>query len=215
MTDEREFLSARKPCFVAIVGGSGAGKSWLAARLQEIGGKEAACVSLDDFYLDRSHLAPEVRCRINFDHPRAIDWQLLEQTLNKCAAGQTVVLPQYDFSTHSRRAEGRTLNPKRLIIVEGLWLLRPLSLRRIYDFSIYLDCPEGERLRRRVARDCCERGRDETSVKAQFAETVKPMHDRFVAPQRKWAQIVYSQPPSDADVHSLAEQIQNHQRNHP
>jgi uridine kinase len=200
----------QKPRFIAIVGGSGAGKTWLADRLQKALGKEAARISLDDFYLDRSHLSQVTRARINFDHPRAIDWRAFETVLRRCARGKIVKVPQYDFATHSRKNTGCVLKPKPFIIVDGLWLLRRPAVRRLFDFTIFLDSPEKLRLERRLARDCAERGRDEASVKLQFSDAVAPMHECFVAPQKRRAGIVFSQPPTNHDVAGLVKQLREH-----
>jgi uridine kinase len=198
-----------KPLFVAVVGCSGSGKSWLADRLQEELGKEAARLSLDSFYLDRSHLKAARRTRINFDHPRAIDWKALESFLKVCARGKPARLPQYDFATHSRRVDRPLFSPKRIIVMDGLWLLRRPSVRKIFTLKVYLDCSPVICLRRRLARDCAERGRDPVSVKAQFLETVVPMQQRYVISQQRWAQLVLDHPANAGDVERLARQIQN------
>src|ERR1700676_5199338 len=104
------------PLLVAIVGGSGAGKSWLADRLQSILGTKSARMSLDDFYRDRPGLTPARRARINFDHPRAIDWPRVERALRDCLAWRTTQVPQYDFKTHARLPRSRILRPKPLIL---------------------------------------------------------------------------------------------------
>src|SRR5438093_5669770 len=145
------------PRLVAIVGGSGAGKSWLTDRLQKVFGEKAARLSLDDFYLDRSHLLPSQRARVNYDHPRAIDWPGLEQFLQDCQAGRMCRLPRYDFATHSRSMRRDLWHPKPLVLVEGLWLLLRPASRRMFAFSIFIDCPAWLHLRRRLARDRVER----------------------------------------------------------
>ena len=195
------------PVLVAIVGGSGSGKSWLADRLQTRLGKTAARLSLDDFYHDRSHLPAKRRARINFDHPRAIDWDRLERVLRDCAAWRTTRVPQYDFKTHSRRADGKVLHPKPLIIMDGLWLLRRPRIRRLFELRIFIDCSTKLRLNRRLERDLLLRGRSQASVKRQFRETVEPMHILYVVPQARWAHIRRPSPISDDDVVHLAGQL--------
>src|SRR5579862_7022667 len=122
---------ADRPRLVAIVGGSGAGKSWLAQQLQRRLGKEATRLCLDDFYRDRAHLPVAQRGQINFDHPRAIDWPLFEAILRACRAGRLLAVPRYDFSRHVRRRSPGWWRPKPVVLVEGLWLLRRASLRRM------------------------------------------------------------------------------------
>src|SRR5215831_12598866 len=115
---------------VAIVGGSGAGKTCLAQKLQAALGRKAVRLSLDDFYLDRSHLSSARRAMLNFDHPRAIDWKLLKAVLQNLRAGHVARIPQYNFKTHCLLTRTRLLKPKPIILIEGLWLLRTPSLRR-------------------------------------------------------------------------------------
>lgn len=192
---------------IAVVGGSGSGKTWLSDRLQKLLSEEAGRLSLDDFYVDRTHLAPSRREKINYDHPRAIDWRYLEQVLRSCRAGLPAQLPRYDFATHSRLFDQAEWPPKPLIIVDGLWLLHRTSIRRMFQLKIYLDCPSPLRLRRRLKRDVAQRGRTPTSVRRQFSTTVDPMHERFVAPQARWADLVLKQPITEEDIDTLSARL--------
>jgi uridine kinase len=201
--------SAITPRLVAIAGGSGSGKSWLTDRLQKIFGGNIARLSLDDFYLDRSHLSASRREQINYDHPCSIDWARVEQVLQDCRAGLPGRLPRYDFKTHTRMAGEKICHPKALILMDGLWLLLYPAIRRLFHFSIFIDCSERLRLRRRLARDLAERGRSGPSIRRQFKETVSPMHDQFVAPQAPWANVVLRQPLRDADVSGLSDQLRS------
>src|SRR5438477_3930232 len=169
-------MSNLTPLLVAIVGGSGSGKTWLADKLQAALGTKAARLSLDDFYHDRSGLSPSRRASVNFDNPRAIDWISFERVLRLCVAGKAASLPCYDFKTHCRRRASKLLRPKPITLVDGLWLLRRPSLRRLFSLSIFLDCRTSIRLQRRVARDLLTRGRSRASVQQQFWDTVEPMH---------------------------------------
>ena len=180
----------RSPILVAIVGGSGSGKTWLAGKLQAALGPKAARLSLDDFYHDRSGLSPARRATINFDHPRAIDWESLERVLLDCCAGKAARLPCYDFKTHSRLRSSKLLKLRPIILVDGLWLLRRPSIRRLFDLRVFLVCPASIRLRRRLARDVLARGRTRASIEKQFWTTVQPMHLKYVAPQARWADVV-------------------------
>lgn len=177
---------------VAITGGSGAGKTWLADRLQRLFGVQAGRIMQDSFYRDRSHLPAEERSRINFDHPDALDWECFRETLAAMAEGREVRVPVYDFGTHCRAAVGETVAPRPIMIVDGLWLLHRPEIRPLFSLGIYVHCPEEERLRRRVARDTAERGRTEASVHEQFQATVAPMHRLFVDPQAQHADLTIS-----------------------
>lgn len=199
-------MKRTKPKLIAIVGGSGAGKTWLAGKLEQALGKSATRLSLDDFYRDRSHLPVKRRSAINFDHPRAIDWKNLERVLKKFADGQPARAPRYDFATHTRAAKGNFVKPKPFVIMDGLWLLRRPALRKLFCFRIYVDCPERLRLLRRLNRDLAERGRNPANVRQQFLQQVAPMHDRFVRPQAFCANIVVANP-NETDVSQLAEKI--------
>ena len=175
---------------IALTGGSGSGKSWLARRLQRRLGPLAGVLSLDDFYRDLSSLSLRERHRINFDHPDAIEWSLFHDCLQRLQRGETVALPRYDFATHTRRARPRIWRPKPVVLLDGLWLLHRPELRRLYDLSVFCACPAELRLERRLARDQRERGRRRASVLRQFREQVAPMHDRFVEPQAGHAHLV-------------------------
>ena len=197
----------RRPFFVAITGGSGSGKSWLAKQLSRKFGRKGLLVSLDDFYRDRSHLRPDQRGKRNFDHPLAIDWPLLRKALKDLRQGDPTRLPGYDFSTHCRRPGFREAEPPPLVLVEGLWLLHSPALRAFFDLSIFLDCPRTTRLARRLERDLRTRGRTRKSVLEQFRTTVQPMHKRFVDPQKRWATIVVKAPFSAQKIAEIRDQI--------
>jgi uridine kinase len=188
---------------IAITGGSGSGKSWLADRLQGLLGAKAGRLTLDNFYRDLSHLSPGQRDAANFDDPAAIDWARFEETLRSLASGRPTRIPQYDFKTHCRVGETAPVVPAPITLVDGLWLLHRPSVRRLFDLRIFLDCPERERLRRRLVRDVAERGRSTASVRRQFRDTVAPMHRRFVAPQAHWADVVLAHPCSAEEVQEL------------
>ena len=188
---------------IAITGGSGAGKTWLADRLQRALGNAASRLSLDDFYLDRSSLPPAEREKINFDQPDAIDWPLFEEVLRQGRAGCTVPVPRYNFATHSRRPFGEHFTPAPLVLVDGLWLLWEPRVHELFDLKIYLDCPAQLRLARRLARDVAERGRSEDAIRAQFWKNVAPMHDQFIAPQAKWANLMLQAPVGENELRQL------------
>jgi len=203
-------MKTRKPTLlVAIVGGSGAGKTWLAEHLRTVlGRRRTARLSLDDFYRDRSHVPPARRARVNFDDPRAIDWPALECVLRALRAGRPARVPVYDFATHCRLARMKTLLPKPVVLVDGLWLLRRRSVRQLFALTVFMACPGRLRLSRRLARDVRERGRTRASVLRQFREIVEPMHRRFVAPQARWADVVLDGRADPQAIQRLASRLQ-------
>jgi uridine kinase len=200
--------SSTKMRLVAVVGGSGSGKTWLADHLQKSVGDGVGRLSLDDFYLDRSHLPAAQREKINFDHPSAIDWPLVEKSLKACRAGRSFRVPRYDFTSHTRLPCCEMFRPRPLNIVEGLWLLLRPPVRSFFALRIFIECPLRVRLARRLNRDAAERGRSRESVRKQFWETVAPMHERHVAPQARWAHFVLESPPKSDRVRQLVDLLQ-------
>jgi uridine kinase len=191
--------STLQPIIVAITGGSGAGKTWLAGRLQGALGYQAVRLSQDDFYKDLRHLSPARRAKTNFDHPHAIDWHGFEAVLQDCRANRATQVPRYDFASHTRCSDARPFIPSAVVLVEGLWLLWEPPVRHLFDLKIFINCPVQLRLERRLARDVAERGRTPESVHEQFSASVAPMHERFVAPQAAWADIILEQPLNEKD----------------
>ena len=180
--------------WIAVVGGSGSGKTWLAAELAEWFGDEAAHLCLDHFYWDLGHLPEPERARANFDDPAAIDWDALRGVLDSLERGEVAQVPIYDFAEHVRKEETVELASRPIVVLDGLWLLHPEWLREKFALSVYVDCPEDVRLLRRMERDEVARGRTEESVRKQFAEHVQPMHARFVEPQRELAAVCVTSP---------------------
>ena len=192
----------RLPVHVAVVGGSGSGKTWLAEKLAAALAPRAARISLDDFYRDLSPLPPAERARVNFDDPAAIDWEKFHAISRTMRVGEILNLPAYDFTTHTRKESARLFLPPPLIVWDGLWLLHNDELREQFALTIFVDCGVEERFLRRSERDVRERGRSFDSVRCQFFEHVQPMHEKFVEPQRAEAQQVVASPlgPTDFDV---------------
>jgi uridine kinase len=184
---------------IAVVGGSGSGKSWLAASLGRVLGEQAGHLCLDDFYRDLGHLPEDERGRVNFDDPAAIDWESLREALECLERGEAARIPIYDFTSHLQRPETRELAWAPVMVLEGLWLLHPPWLREKFAVSVFVDCPEDERLLRRIERDVSTRGRSEQSVREQFENHVQPMHMQFVEPQREWATRRVDSPMTEAE----------------
>jgi uridine kinase len=166
-------------------------------------------VSLDDFYRDLAHLPMAQRGKANFDHPDAIDWPLFAKCLKLLRSGEKALLPRYDFASHTRHARPRVWRPRPIVLIDGLWLLRRAELRRIYEIAVFVSAPEALRLARRVDRDQRERGRSRASVLAQWRGHVKPMHDRFVAPQKRLANMVVEPDTADTRLAELAERLKS------
>lgn len=192
---------------IALTGGSGAGKTWLADRLCQEFDDEATSLSLDDFYRDLSHLKLSEREKTNFDHPDAIDWPLFESVLRELQNGVTVLVPHYDFVSHTRLTEWEWRSPRSFIFVEGLWLLWPPSVRELFNFRVFLDCVQSLRWERRAARDVNERGRTTDSIREQFLKVVTPMHERFVEVQKAWADLVIDESITQTEVGRLVTRI--------
>jgi uridine kinase len=197
----------RPPILIAIVGGSGSGKSWLADKLQDFLGERASRLSQDDFYRDRSDVLEARRGKINFDVPSAIDWLALENVLKTSLAGKPVRYQAYDFKTHTRSTKWLKLPRAEIILIDGLWLLRRPSLRKLFALKIFLDAPTSLRFQRRLQRDILFRGRTPESVRKQFRTTVQPMHQKFVAPQNRFGDVVLKRPPNLLKIRNLAARI--------
>jgi len=181
----------RAPVCVGLAGGTGAGKSALAEALaQALGSERVLRIPQDAYYRDRAELPFDALARLNFDHPDALETELLVAHLAELRAGRGVELPVYDFARHRRAAETRRAEPRELVVVDGILALADGALRACFDLRVFVDAPERLRLDRRVTRDVAERGRSAESVRAQFAATVRPMHEAFVEPSRAHADVV-------------------------
>ncbi|HMJ67161.1 MAG TPA: uridine kinase [Candidatus Binatia bacterium] len=196
-----------RPLLVAIAGGSGAGKTWLSHHIAEAFPGRVTAVSLDDFYQDRSRLAPSARQRINYDHPRAIEWPLLRKFLENYRNGRKPILPKYDFKVHCRTNNAMTCEVNPILVVEGLWVLSRRDIRNAFDVTIYIDCPEQMRLERRITRDVAERGRSARAVREQFRRSVAPMHRLYVESQKRWANVVLECPIFTPDVDFIIQRL--------
>ena len=173
---------------IGLAGGTGAGKTTLAHMLAGALG-EVIVLDLDSYYLDRSGLSPEMRGRLNFDEPDAFDVTLLVRHLRHLQIGRPVEKPRYSFEHHTRTGVD-TLYPAPIVVVEGLFALWWKELRETLNLKVYLDAPPDIRLERRIARDIESRGRTVQSVRHQYETTVRPMHERYVAPTRAHADLI-------------------------
>ena len=201
-------MQAELPHIVGIAGGSCAGKTWLADRLQKHLGSKAARLSLDNFYRDQSHLSPARRARVNFDRPQSIDWKRVEEVLSDFLQGRSAAVPRYDYVTHGRLRDDLVLSPAPILIVEGLWLFRRPGVRKLFRLKVYIRSTNDLCTERRVRRDMRERGRSREQVLDQLHRHTLPMFERFVAPQEKWADVIFDAPIQENDVSHLAHQIE-------
>ncbi len=180
-------LKMRPPQIIGIVGASGSGKTTVARELAELAGN-ASLMSQDNYYIS---LPDDVDSKAwNFDNPAVIDLEHLARDLAALKRGETVQGPRYIFSTHKRAPDTVTLKPAPLIIVEGLFLFLPESLRNIFDLKIFIDVPLEVCLERRVARDVVERGRTAEMIRQRWAEQVNPMYRKYVEPTRAFADLL-------------------------
>ncbi len=173
---------------IAIAGGSCSGKSTLAEGLSAaVGG--AAVIALDSFYRDLDYLPPALRGHENFDHPDALDFALVRECLEKLRTGHSTPIPEYDFSQHTR-VGFRCVEPRQYVVLEGLHALYVPELRDAATLRVFVELDLEVCLERRLVRDSRERGRSDSAIRAQFADTVKPMYTRFVLPTKRWADVL-------------------------
>ena len=176
--------------FVGVAGGSGSGKSTVAARIAKALDTRCATVEYDAYYRDRRDLSAAERARINYDHPDALETELLLEHLRRLREGRTIEAPQYDFQSHLRREQTRPIAPAPVVIVEGIMALVDARVREFYDIKVFVDTDADIRLMRRIRRDLEQRGRTFQSVRDQYYRTVRPMHLQFVEPSKRWADII-------------------------
>lgn len=176
---------------IGIAGGSGSGKTTVQRRILERFGPEAiALMDHDVYYHDLSHLPLEARAEFNFDHPDALETRLMVNQLDQLIAGTSVDKPTYDYANHRRLPETDRIDPRPVVIVEGILVLAEPALRERMDIRLYVDTAPDVRLMRRVERDIHERGRSLESVMNQYRRTVRPMHLEFVEPSKRHADVI-------------------------
>lgn len=176
---------------IGIAGGTGSGKTTVVNQIiAELPEGEVGVISQDSYYHDTSHLSFEERVRINFDHPKAIDFDLLANHLKELRNGNPVDQPVYSFTDHNRTGETITTYPKKVIIVEGILILSNSAIRELFNLKIFVHADSDERLIRRLKRDMASRGRDLEEVLNRYQTTLKPMHQQFIEPTKEFADII-------------------------
>lgn len=181
----------QRPLIIGIVGGSGSGKTTVArAILDALGGVDAAFIDQDAYYRDLKHLSYDERSRFNFDHPDAFDTDLMVAQIEQLASGAAIDKPTYDYSQHTRAERTERVEPRDVVLVDGIMLFVDPRLRALFDIKIYVDVADDIRFIRRLQRDVAERGRSVESIIKQYLSTVRPMHLEFVEPSRRWADII-------------------------
>ena len=175
---------------IGIAGGSGSGKTTLMKRLVEQFGDDVTVVSHDNYYRRHDELSYEERSQINYDEPAALDTSLMVYHLEQLRQGFAIDCPVYDFAQHNRSNETLRIEPNRVIIVEGIMIFENEALRNLMDIKIFVDTDADVRLCRRIKRDVNKRGRTLESVLTQYQQTVKPMHEKYVEPSKKYANLV-------------------------
>ena len=176
---------------IGVAGGTGSGKTTVAhAVLKRAGTEQISLIQHDAYYRDLGDLLPAQRTMMNFDHPDALDNELLIAHLKELKAGRAIEMPVYDFTTHTRTGQTRRVEPHRIILLEGILIFADETLREMMDVKIYVDTDADIRFIRRLQRDIAERGRTTDSVIHQYLATVRPMHREFVEPSKRYADVI-------------------------
>lgn len=183
-------LCSMEPLIIGIAGGTGSGKTTLAQKIFEMFPNEAVLICQDSYYKPVPHLTFEERSQINFDHPDALDFSLLRQHILTLKARGAIEIPVYNFCSHAREDQTERVNPASIVIVEGILLFAVPEIRELFDMKIFIDTDDDIRLLRRIERDIHERGRTFSNIRDQYLSTVKPMHDTFVEPSKRFADVI-------------------------
>lgn len=175
---------------IGIAGGSGSGKTTLAQRFANHFPDNAVMLRHDDYYCSNDSVPEHLRAQINYDHPNAFETELLIEHIEKLKNGESVNRPIYDYSTHNRLKETQLTEPKQIIIVDGILILNDEKLRSLFDISVFVDTDADIRLLRRIRRDIEQRARTLDSISEQYIDSVRPMHDKFVEPSKRFADVI-------------------------
>jgi uridine kinase len=183
-------LMSDKVCIVGIAGGTASGKTTIVRKIKEKFGDDIVVINHDSYYKAHDDLSYEDRSRLNYDHPASFDTDLMIEDVKKLKDGKEIDMPVYDYTIHNRSDETIHVVPKKVIILEGILILESQALRDLMDIKVFVDTDADERLMRRIIRDMSERARSIESILTQYRDTVKPMHEQFVEPSKKYADII-------------------------
>ena len=180
-----------RPYLIGVAGGSNSGKTTIAERLADVvGDRQISLIRLDSYYVAMPDLTLEQRAAMNYDHPDAFDWELLDEHIAALSAGRPVDVPVYDFADYNRTAATTPVLPTRVIVVEGILVLWEPRLRERFDLKLFVDAPADLRIIRRLRRDVAERGRTPESIIEQYLATVRPAHETFIEPSKRYADVI-------------------------
>ena len=179
-----------RPLVIGIAGGTGSGKTTITRRIKDEFGSDIAVVYHDNYYKAHDDMSYEERTKLNYDHPDSFDTDLMVLDLKKLIDGKTIACPVYDYTVHNRSDKTTLVNPAKVIIVEGILLFVSPELRDLMDIKIFVDTDADVRILRRLTRDVRDRGRSIESVVTQYLTTVKPMHEQYVQPSVKYADVI-------------------------
>lgn len=180
----------KETLILGVAGGTGSGKSTFTKNLQQEFGDSITVIYYDNYYKSQDSIPVEARKNINYDHPDALETDMLIEHIKQLKNGETIECPVYNFSTHTRNQETITITPNSIIVVEGILAFHDPRLRELFDLKIFVDSDADERILRRMMRDMKERGRDIEDIVLQYIKTVKPMHNLFVEPTKEYADII-------------------------
>ena len=179
---------------IGIAGGTGSGKTTVVNKIiNSLPAGEVAVIPQDSYYKDSSHIPPEERSKINFDEPDAIEWTLLERHLEDLRKGRAVEMPTYSYITCTRQPETVHVEPREVVIIEGILVLGQHELRDKMDVKVFVDADADDRLIRVIARDCIQRGRTPQMVIDRYQEVLKPMHEMYIEPSKRYADLIVPQ----------------------
>ena len=180
----------RKICVLGVAGGSASGKTTIINKVKEYFGNDIVVISHDSYYKAHDEMTFEERCKLNYDHPDSFESDRMVEDVRKLIKGYSVEVPVYAYCAHNRSKDTMTVEPRMVILMEGILILENRELRDLMDVKIFVDADADERLMRRIRRDMVERGRSIESILQQYSETVKPMHEEFVEPSKKYADVI-------------------------
>lgn len=176
---------------IGIYGGTGSGKTTIVKMIaSHFTSNDIEIISQDSYYKDNSDISYEDRCKLNFDHPDAIDFNLLHKHIKNLRKGETVEQPIYDFKIHNRLKKTIQIKPKKILILEGILIMCHAEIRSIFDLKIFINANSKTRMERRIKRDIAERGRSRDEVLKRYIETLKPMHEKFIEPTKIYANYI-------------------------